>query len=175
MNFDEVMTALEQAGSEQTSKTYRRHGAKDPMFGVNCAVQIKLAKPLRAAQYRAKWIDLKHEWQCSAGWRLVAHAALENSLPQAEALALLERIERDIHTAPNGVKESMNGALIAIALVDKECEAKTLAAARRIGKVMVDHGDTSCKTPDAESYIIKCVEHRAKQASKRAEKRVAKC
>ena len=119
MKFDEVMTALEQAGSEQTSKTYRRHGAKDPMFGVNCAVQIKLAKPLRAAQYRAKWIDLKHEWQCGAGWRL--------------------------------------------------------AAARRIGKVMVDHGDTSCKTPDAESYIIKCVEHRAKQASKRAEKRVAKC
>jgi len=29
------------------------------------------------------------------------------------------------------------------------------AAARRIGKVEVDHGDTSCKTPDAEPYILK--------------------
>ena len=235
MNFDEVIAELEEAGSEQTRKTYRRHGAPDPMFGVSCAIQIKLAKPLRgnqqlaeelwasgnfdarwlacrianpqqikagvlnswlkcldngalsgalaelaaktprAAQFRANWIDLRNEWQCSAGWRLVAHAAVGNTLSQAEALPLLERIEREIHTAPNCVRGSMNGALIAIALVDKDCEEKAVAAARRIGVVEVDHGDTCCKTPDAVTHIAKCVAHRAKQASKRAEKRVAWC
>jgi hypothetical protein len=35
---------------------------------------------------------------------------------------------------------------------------KTLAA-RRIGKVEVDHGDTAWKTPDAASYIDKTWAH----------------
>lgn len=33
--------------------------------------------------------------------------------------------------------------------------AAAIAHARRIGKVEVDHGDTACKTPDAEAYILK--------------------
>jgi hypothetical protein len=33
------------------------------------------------------------------------------------------------------------------------------AAAKRIGKVDVDHGDTACKTPDAASYIEKTWTH----------------
>ncbi len=32
--LDEVMRELEKAGSAQTKKTYARHGAKEPMFGV---------------------------------------------------------------------------------------------------------------------------------------------
>lgn len=37
MTFTEAMSALEQAGSEQTRKTYLRHGATEPMFGVSFA------------------------------------------------------------------------------------------------------------------------------------------
>jgi len=37
-----------------------------------------------------------------------------------------------------------------------------LAAAKRIGKVEVDHGETSCKTPDASTYIRKAVARRSK-------------
>ena len=33
MTFDAAMAALEAAGTEQTRKTYRRHGASDPLFG----------------------------------------------------------------------------------------------------------------------------------------------
>src|SRR5436190_6703851 len=33
-SVDEVMRALEKAGSAQTKKTYARHGAREPMFGV---------------------------------------------------------------------------------------------------------------------------------------------
>ena len=34
LTYDEVMAALEAAGSEQTRKTYLRHGASEPLFGV---------------------------------------------------------------------------------------------------------------------------------------------
>jgi hypothetical protein len=34
MSYAEVMSTLEAMGTEQTRKTYRRHGASDPLFGV---------------------------------------------------------------------------------------------------------------------------------------------
>jgi len=44
LSLAEVMKTLEQAGSEQTRKTYRRHGAQDPMFGVSFATMKTLVK-----------------------------------------------------------------------------------------------------------------------------------
>lgn len=46
MTLAEVMSALELAGSEQTRKTYRRHGAVDPMFGVSFATLKSLLKAI---------------------------------------------------------------------------------------------------------------------------------
>jgi hypothetical protein len=54
--------------------------------------------------------------------------------------------------------------LIAIGIRNSALEKKALAAARQIGKVAVDHGETGCKTPDATAYIQKA----------RARKRAAK-
>ena len=51
----------------------------------------------------------------------------------------------------------MNSALISIGVRNSKLERKALAAAKRIGKVEVDHGETSCKTPDATAYIKKTV------------------
>jgi hypothetical protein len=39
-------------------------------------------------------------------------------------------------------------------------QKKALAAAERIGNVEVDHGETSCKTPDAAAYIRKGAERK---------------
>ena len=44
LTFDEVMAALEAVGTEQTRKTYRRHGATDPIFGVKFGDLRPLAK-----------------------------------------------------------------------------------------------------------------------------------
>ena len=44
MMVDEAMSALEKAGSAQTRKTYARHGAKEPMFGVSFATLKTLMK-----------------------------------------------------------------------------------------------------------------------------------
>jgi hypothetical protein len=39
---------------------------------------------------------------------------------------------------------------------------KATDVAKRIGKVDVDHGDTSCKTPDAVEYIEKAAKRGAR-------------
>ena len=44
MTLDAAMAALEAAGTEQTRKTYRRHGASDPLFGVKFGDLRPLAK-----------------------------------------------------------------------------------------------------------------------------------
>ena len=44
MTLGETMRELEQAGSEQTRKTYARHGATGPMFGVSLATLKGLLK-----------------------------------------------------------------------------------------------------------------------------------
>ena len=49
----------------------------------------------------------------------------------------------------------MNGALISIGIRNARLRKKALEAARRIGRVDVDHGETSCKTPDAVAAIQK--------------------
>lgn len=44
MTLAETMTALEKAGSAQARKTYTRHGAQEPMFGVSFATLKTLLK-----------------------------------------------------------------------------------------------------------------------------------
>src|SRR4051794_25192719 len=51
MSLSEVMTTLEKLGTEQTRKTWARHGAKGPMFGVLFGELFKLMKR----------IDVDHE------------------------------------------------------------------------------------------------------------------
>ena len=42
-----VMSALKQKGSEQTRKTYRRHGAPEEMFGVKVGDLKTIAKHIK--------------------------------------------------------------------------------------------------------------------------------
>lgn len=47
MNLKETMAALEKMGSAQTKKTWMRHGAVEPMFGVKFGDLGKLVKKIR--------------------------------------------------------------------------------------------------------------------------------
>jgi 3-methyladenine DNA glycosylase AlkD len=47
MDYLELMAQLESLGSEQTRKTYRKHGVLGPQFGVSYANLDKLAKQLK--------------------------------------------------------------------------------------------------------------------------------
>jgi 3-methyladenine DNA glycosylase AlkD len=47
MSVQDIMQELEAAGTEQTRKTYRRHGVGDNQFGVNYSVLRPLAKRIK--------------------------------------------------------------------------------------------------------------------------------
>lgn len=110
------------------------------------------------------WIDAGGEWTASAGWTLVAQQALsDNDLHDEYFEMRLASIESGVATAANRVRHCMNGALIAIGGRNESLRETATAAAGRIGPVVVDHGETSCKTPEAVAYIDRIWARRKKR------------
>lgn len=223
----DVMAALEAAGSEQTRKTYARHGVTIPMFGVSFAtlktlyqkikvdhelalalwdsgnfdarnLAVKVVDPSRmtpaeldrwardptarmCGSYVAhvaaegphahacveRWLASKDENPRTIGWKLVgALAMLDAGLDDAWFRAKLAALEAGLAAAPNAEREARNNALISIGCRNPGLRDAALAAAARLGKVEIDHGDTACKTPDAGDSIRKAWDHaQAKQAA----------
>ena len=111
-----------------------------------------------------QWTNRKGKWHQTAGWNLVTNLAQDDeTLDDAFFEQRLKRIEAEIHNAPNRTRYAMNMTLICIGCRNQNLEKKALAAAKRIGKVEVDHGETGCKTPDAADYIKKTLAYRAKK------------
>lgn len=217
MTLAQTMSALKKAGSEQTRKTYARHGVTGAMFGVSFATLKTLMKrigvdhelamalwetgnydarnlaykvidpsrmspadldrwaaepiTLMCSSYVAhiaaegphgrtradKWLAASNEAQRRMAWGLVAALAMKDeTVPDAWFVQRLAEIEKTIHASPNALRYIMNNAVIAIGCRSAALRKLATAAAKRIGKVEVDHGDTACKTPDAAEYIDKC-------------------
>ena len=216
MTLGEVMRLLESLGSEQTRKTWLRHGATGPMFGVLFGELFKLMKridvdhplalelwvtgnvdarnlamkivdparitpaeldrwavenpmpmcglyiatiaaesPHAQAKLR-QWLASSDERLVAAGWTLLGRLSdLDESFPEEELRRRVGEIEASIHAAPNLVRGDMNRTLITIGGRSPDLRQAVLAAAKRIGDVTVDHGDTSCKTPGAEATVEK--------------------
>ena len=114
------------------------------------------ASPL-SARKRNKWRNSKQEWVGAAGWLLIAIASRHTTVDDRAFAGLIAEIEASIHSAENRTRYAMNSALIAIG-ARPAFTKEAVAAAKRIGVVEVDHGQTGCKTPDAASYIRKIVE-----------------
>lgn len=109
-----------------------------------------------AKEKAEQWIERDDEWIADAGWSVIGLLAMKDpTLPDSYFAPYLERIERDLHDSKNRVRHAMNGAVIAIGLRNAALEAQAVAAAERIGTVVVDHGETGCKTPAAIPYIEK--------------------
>lgn len=220
MTLAETMSALEKAGSAQTRKTYARHGAAEPMFGVSFAtlktlwkrigvdqelalalwdtgnfdarnLALKIADPARMSRsdldrwakapiarmcggYVAHlavegpharsrcdaWLAAQDETRRCAGWSLVGAMAMrEENTPDAWFAQRLAEIEKSIQASPNAQREAMLHALIAIGCRSAALRKSATAAAKRIGKVEIDHGDTACKTPEAAPTLEKTWAH----------------
>lgn len=234
MRLADVMKTLEDSGTEQYRKTYRRHGAPDPMFGTSWSVLRPLAKKIRrdqklanelwatgnydarclacliadparidgalaeswlaavdnyplcgqlggvvaaSAVARAKadeWRASPAEWRSAAGWLVVALlAGRDPGLDDAWCEDRLREIEETIGQARNRTRHEMNQALICVGARNARLQKLALAAAKRIGKVVVDHGETGCVTPDAGGYILKMAARGAKKQPAAARKKPA--
>ncbi len=116
-----------------------------------------------------EWIDSKKESVATAGWNtysgIVATTADER-LDLDEIGKLLERVAKEIHSAPNRVRYCMNSFVIGVGCSVKPLLAKAKATAKSIGAVEVDMGKTACKVPPALDYIQK-VESMGKLGAKR--------
>ena len=216
MTLEETMRELERLGTEQTRKTYLRHGAPEPLSGVNFGALTTLKKRIgtEPALARALWasghtearllatmvvdapaltwaqleawaksldwhtltdvfvtnvvLRSPHarralEWTRSssegvgrAGWQVLASLLVKTTVLAGEDLSpWLVRIEQELPTAKNRVREAMNSALIALGSTGGALQKAALQTAKRLGRVEVDHGDTACETPDATQYIQK--------------------
>ncbi len=132
------------------------------------AFSTMVSKTPLAQEMAEQWVDSPDEWFGSAGWNLMSHLALtETSLPDEYFSPLIETIAHDIHQRQNRVRYSMNNALISIGIRSDLLQAQAIEAAEQIGPVDVDHGQTSCKTPDAAAYIHRTLKYRREKAAKR--------
>jgi 3-methyladenine DNA glycosylase AlkD len=103
-----------------------------------------------------EWLGSSKDTFRTAGWGLAGHLAnLDEKTPDDPFAKRLAQIEKSIHSAPNAERAAMNQAVITIGGRSAGLRKAAIAAAKRIGKVEIDHGDTSCKTPDAVPYIEK--------------------
>ena len=122
-----------------------------------------------------KWIASRKEFTAHAGWNLVAAQAMtDDDRPDAYFVDRLQTIEATMPTAPNRTRHAMHMTLIAIGGRSKGLRRRAAATTKRLGTPVVDHGQTSCKTPDAIAYIEKTLAHRAKKkasAKKKAPRR----
>jgi 3-methyladenine DNA glycosylase AlkD len=116
-----------------------------------------------AREKMKKWTASRSEWTGRAGWQLLARLAMSDASLTDEVLEeYLKTIESRIHTSKNRQRDAMNNAVIAIGIRSAALEKKTIAVAKRIGKIEVDHGETGCKTPDAVEYIERVKDRRRK-------------
>lgn len=105
-----------------------------------------------------KWIDAKKPEVARAGWATLG--ALAATRPDAELALdryekLLERVVRDMPKAHDDVRYTMNNFVIQCGTYVAPLAAKAESTAQALGRVQIDMGDTACKVPDAESYMIK--------------------
>ncbi|MGJ5818437.1 DNA alkylation repair protein [Paludibaculum fermentans] len=122
------------------------------------------AQTTHARKMREKWMKSKEEFTAQAGWLLLSYAVSGGEdLSDDYLKETLSFIEKHIHGSMNRVRHSMNGVLINIGVHREPLRPLVLATAARIGKVVVDHGETSCETPDAAAYIAKTLAHYAKK------------
>ncbi len=164
-NHDARVLACMVADAEAFSSRELDAWARDLDNYVICdAFSTLVAKSPHRDRKFAAWRDRKSEWTAATAWNVFCALAMHaDDRPDAFFHEPLEAIEREIHDRPNRVRHSMNQAVICIGVRNTALEKKARAAAKRIGKVEVDHGKTSCKTPDAVAYIEKTKAHRAKK------------
>ncbi len=141
-------------------KTAGSYGVADYLAGL-------VAKSPVARKKMDEWMKSSKELYRATGYHMLGVMMREGAtMSDDDSRRILQTIEREIHASPNRARYAMNNALIGIGSYRPALTQEALAAAKRIGKVEVDHGDTSCKTPEAVETIQKVVAYEARKKGK---------
>jgi 3-methyladenine DNA glycosylase AlkD len=121
-----------------------------------------------------EWIDAKNETTATAGWTTLSSVIAvteDDDLDVAELKRLLARVVKTIHDSPNRVRYAMNNFVISLGCYVRELTGEAVKAAKKIGTVTVDMGDTACEVPSAPEYIEKV----RKRGSLGKKRKTARC
>jgi 3-methyladenine DNA glycosylase AlkD len=147
-------------GSQMTSKQLNTwaEGAANLQMIAEYTVPWVTVENLQARDLALQWIESKKEHVASSGWctfsGLVATKP-DDELDLAEIEKLLDTVVKGIKSAQNRERYTMNGFVIAVGSHVKPLAKQAKDAARKIGAVSVDVGETACQVPLATAYIEK--------------------
>jgi hypothetical protein len=121
-----------------------------------------------------KWIESPTSLVAAAGWATLSSLVsikADADLDLPELKRLLQRVQKEIHQAPDAVRYQMNGFMIAVGCYVEPLSELALQIGETIGPVTADLGNNSCQIPFAPDYIRK-VQQRGTIGKKR---KSAKC
>jgi len=168
-NLDAQVLALRLADPTRVDDATLNQWAREvDNYGMADALGAFAARSANAHALGYAWIDADGEWIETAGWDILLQLIMNGTLTDAECEALLARIGRDIRTAKNRVRYAMNMTIINIGVRGGGLYTDAMNTARTIGPVIVDHGQTGCKTPDAAGYIDKTLAYQAGKLARKA-------
>ena len=157
-NTEARVLALQVADPEKVTRADADGLVKDgPVRFLGCYLSGLLARSPIAEETMRAWMKSPDEFPREMGYGILGVRLKDapDSVSDADTEKVLATIEKEIHRSPNWARYAMNGALISIGVFKPALRKKAIEAAKRIGKVEVDHGETNCKTPDAVPYIEK--------------------
>jgi hypothetical protein len=128
-----------------------------PGIGEGTVVRVAAEHP-DAIAIANDWIRSKNATIAAVGWALYSGCLAtraDDELDLAEVEARMEYAVANVHTAPNRVRYQMNNFVICVGTYVQPLFGQAKRAAKQIGAVDVDMGDTACKTPLASDYIAK--------------------
>ena len=111
-----------------------------------------------ARDLAVKWIKSKKEHVASSGWCTYAGLVAtknDEGLDLKEIDSLLGTVIKRMSGAQNRVRYTMNGFVIAVGTDVKPLLKQAKAAARQLGAIEVDLGETACRIPIASMQIEK--------------------
>ncbi len=105
-----------------------------------------------------KWINSRKASIATSGWCTyggILATRPDEEIDLQETQQLLDRVVKEIDLAPDSVRYVMNGFVISVGCFVKPLLREAKRAARAIGTVTVDMGETGCKVPVATEFIQK--------------------
>jgi 3-methyladenine DNA glycosylase AlkD len=172
-NVDAMYLAGIVAGGSQMSQKQLEAWARDSdgfsMISEYTVPWVAVESP-HARALALKWIKSKIEHVAASGWCTysgIVATTPDEALDLPEIERLLDVVVREIKGAPDRGRYTMNGFVIAVGTYVAPLLNQAKRAAKAIGTVSVNMGDTACKVPLASASIEK-VEAAARVGKKRA-------
>jgi 3-methyladenine DNA glycosylase AlkD len=139
----------------------------------SCVAWVAAGSP-HAVERALKWIDSPKDVVAAAGWSTLGSLVAIKSdadLDLVQLKALLQRVKKNIHSAPNTARRQMNKFVIEVGTYVQPLTEFAIQTAEAIGPVEVDVGKTACRVPYAPDYIQRA----AKRGAIGKKRKTAKC